>query len=272
MESILSKFKASDLKADPFPYLVIKQAIEPEVYERLVAEYPFESEIRGYSGFGNNMRYQISASEGLRENRLSPLWREFVHRHTRQEFYLEVRKIFKDAIQKFYPNLSANPKTGVRFLDPHAEFFLDCQPGINSPVVMESSVKGPHLDHPSELFAGLLYLRDPNDKSEGGSLDVYRLKKTNPVFAERRFINPAWVEKAASIPYEANTFVLFLNTPISIHGVTDRTATTFTRRLCNFVGEMPTTNPLFDIEYKRKSFFKAASRRLGRKLLELSQD
>jgi hypothetical protein len=53
------------------------------------------------------------------------------------------------------------------------DFVSDCQPGINTPVEYLSSVRGPHVDNPVELIGGLFYLRDEDDKSEGGDLLIY---------------------------------------------------------------------------------------------------
>ena len=48
------------------------------------------------------------------------------------------------------------------------------QVGINTPVTRDgpSAVRGPHYDRLSELFAGLLYFRHPDDTSSGGDLQA----------------------------------------------------------------------------------------------------
>jgi hypothetical protein len=40
-----------------------------------------------------------------------------------------------------------------------------------------------------------------------------------------------------SVPYTRNTFVMFINTNHSIHGVAPRSASPLPRRLVNFIGE-----------------------------------
>jgi hypothetical protein len=54
-----------------------------------------------------------------------------------------------------------------------------------------------------------------------------------------------------SVPYEANTLVLFLNSPNSVHGVTPRPPTPHVRRYINFQVELsrdlftlPMVNPI----------------------------
>ena len=50
---------------------------------------------------------------------------------------------------------------------------MDCQVAMNSPVRAKSAVRGPHLDGPGEVWAGLLYFRHAKDDvSTGGELQV----------------------------------------------------------------------------------------------------
>eukprot|EP00976_Prorocentrum_cordatum_P081574 1184462-Prorocentrum_minimum.AAC.5 len=49
---------------------------------------------------------------------------------------------------------------------------MGAQIAMNSPVTKEvDSVRGPHVDDINELWAGLLYLRKPEDNSTGGELN-----------------------------------------------------------------------------------------------------
>lgn len=248
IHSILKNAKAGDVIQSPFPYLVLDGVLDPDLYKALENEYPFEYRIDGYSGFTNNTRYQISAVDGLRGNRLTPLWQEFVKYHITQDFFDEVATLFAPAIKKYYPNLKVE-KIGTRFIDKDADMVMDCQPGINSPVKEVSSVKGPHLDHQAEFFAGLLYFRHPDDDSTGGELEIYRQKKTGARYHGARFIDQSYVEKVATISYTPNRLILFLNTIDSIHGVSPRSKTNFTRRLVSFAGEVG-SGSLFDIPLK----------------------
>jgi hypothetical protein len=261
--SLLNRSSSKDVILEPFPYIIVDNVFEPSVYAKLEAEYPFEYRIDGYSGFANNSRYQISAVDGLRGSRLSPLWQEFVRYHTSKDFYTEVSDLFSVAIKKYYPNLLQNPEVGVRFKDTKADMWMDCQPGINSPVTAVSSVKGPHLDHQDELFAGLFYLRHPDDTSTGADLEIYKTTK-KVLYHGARFADPRAVEKVATVAYVPNRLVLFLNTIDSIHGVSPRSVTPFTRRLVNVVDEVH-HGPLFKIPMQRS--FLSKGKTLVRKFL-----
>lgn len=236
VHSVIKNAKLGDLKLEPFPHIVIDHALDSNLYTSLEAEYPFEHEILGYSGYANNARYQVSAVDGLRGKRLSPLWQEFVQYHTSAQFFSEVCTLFAAGIHTYYPDFNTRSSVGIRFKDESPDIFMDCQPGINSPVKTVSSVKGPHLDHQNEFFGGLLYFRHPEDQSTGGELDVYAAIKPVTYYGAR-FADESAVKKVASVPYAPNRLVLFLNTIDSIHGVSPRGVTPYTRRLVNFIGE-----------------------------------
>lgn len=248
--SILQNARPEDLRLEPFPHIVIDNALNQELYRQLESEYPFESKIEGYSGYANNTRYQISAVDGLRGGRLSPLWKEFVSYHVSKEFLAEVKNIFTPAIAKYYPQLSVNGDVGVRFRDAKADVWMDCQPGMNSPVTEVTSVKGPHLDNAHELYAALLYFRHPEDKSQGGDLELYKYRGNDYRLYGQRFVESKYIEKVGDpVSYAPNRLVLFLNTIDSVHAVTPRQMTNYTRRLVNFVGEVD-KNPLFNIPWE----------------------
>jgi hypothetical protein len=111
---------------------------------------------------------------------------------------------------------------------------MECQPGVNTPQSTEMRVRGPHLDNPIELYGGLLYMGE----GEGGDLEVQRLIKP-PEFYGKLEIKDDCVETLDVVPYEPNMFVMFINTPTSIHSVTPRPATDKCRRLVNITGELP---------------------------------
>ena len=192
--SILQNFRGSCLKTDPFPYLVIENALPSDLYERLANSYPSESLIfenhrhqRADATYESNTRYDLPAATVLGDPRLDlGLWRAFTEYHTSQEFLDEVLSKLGDVIERVHPSLlpamrkkspTGTPRAGVRnFRDgkDECEIALDSQIGINSPVTEQpNSVRAAHLDNPVEIYAGLFYLRHPDDDSQGGNLEIY---------------------------------------------------------------------------------------------------
>src|SRR5205823_10197992 len=116
---------------------------------------------------------------------ISPLWREFIKAHVSQEFLNELVTLFGDDIRAIYPSLEETYarldrwRAGTRSMDNYrrAEVLLDAQICVNTPVAGQpSSVRGAHIDNTDKLFAGLYYLRHPDDDSTGGDLEIYRSK------------------------------------------------------------------------------------------------
>ena len=99
-----------------------------------------------------------------------------------------------------------------------------------------------NLDIDVELFVCLIYFPVENDDA-GGDLILYEYDKPDPKFYGQRFTND--VKPFATIPYERNTAVLFLNTEYSLHGVTVRKKTELPRRYVNIETEVK--KRLFDV-------------------------
>mmetsp|Transcript_24531 Transcript_24531/g.39469 ORF Transcript_24531/g.39469 Transcript_24531/m.39469 type:complete len:216 (-) Transcript_24531:479-1126(-) len=201
---------------------------------------------------------------------LSPLWREFVRYHTSHAFFLEVLDLFEDPIRKQHGYLERSPdgvsrvlrdlRTQVRYTAGAApgacDVTMDAQVGINTPVVgRPASVRGAHVDNPHEIYAALLYMRDERDTATGGALEVYRCtagggQVCRAYDAEERSarrakvgydvqFDPQTMETVASVPYKANTLIMFINSNQSFHGVTPRSQSAYPRRLVNVVGAAP---------------------------------
>jgi 2-oxoglutarate-Fe(II)-dependent oxygenase superfamily protein len=185
------------------------------------------------------------AKDALTDRNLSPLWREMVARQVSQAFLDELLAIFGESIAQTYPSLArsfaeAPPRAGVRWSDTFetADVLLEAQPAANTPVAqVATSVRAGHLDNPNKLIVGLYYLRRPEDDSSGGDLQLYRYATRRPVF-EGHEISNRQIELVKTIPYEANTLVLFLNSRDSLHGVTPRQPTPWPRLFLNLGTEL----------------------------------
>lgn len=242
---------------EPFPVMVIKDALPEDLYNQLSDQYPnlktcFQLDDKGHKVMHGNTRYQINADKGLNvsDDEVSPLWKEFIKYHTSKEFLDSVIKVFGNDIRKTHPTLEGdlNKKmedwtTAVRWRSKKVDLVMDCQPGVNSPVFQKSSVKGPHVDNKVELYAGLLYMRRDNDDSKGGSLEIYshpngQYKLENhPQWGKNTVIDPN-LKRILSVPYQKNCFAFFINSRNSLHGVSDRNPTFHPRRLVNIIGEL----------------------------------
>lgn len=247
--SLLNKACKTKLCLDPFPYLVIEEALDEQLYEKIEEGYPNFLQQNPQFKKWNNKRVQIYGADLISNPDVDSVLKEFVAYHLSNKFYREVCKLFSEAISTFHPKLEerlgqkvAELKTGVR-TQKHSRLFLDCQVGINTPVQEKCSVRGAHLDDKKKFFVGLFYLKDVADISEGGDLLLYKVKKnypkldSDPNWGSNVVQDPSAIEVFTTIPYQANTFVIFLNTSYSFHGVSEREQTPYPRRLINVIGD-----------------------------------
>lgn len=253
MQSVLSKAMVGEVKTDPFPHLVIREALEADYYSRLMGSFPsLETVNRGKRKLANNDDTYLGAFDALASSEISDDWKAFFRFHTSVDFVAQALGLIGKPAAALHPAI-APIVDGVRertlaLADSgeRADLYIQCQFGANSPVRRECSVRTAHIDNPKKIYNALLYCRDPEDDSEGGDLALYRFRK-KPGFYGRRTALPNRIEEVARIPYAANTLVLFANSPHSVHGVTPRKPTPHVRRYINFQVELE--NRIFDIPY-----------------------
>jgi hypothetical protein len=245
--NVLRKARREDVRWEPYPHIVIEDALDEEIYAALEEHYPSEEVIRSAKHVYH--RDQLQAWEGLEHPDVPPLWKAFLRWHISPEFFRQMAALFAPWVRQLYPWLEAEKcrtlddfTAGVR--DPHApvlpDVCLDCQPGLNVVSAEPVSYRSAHLDARNKLFTGLFYMRIPGDESAGGDFVLHRVKSPPPQFDTPTTVPEDQLEVVRTIPYGRNTAVFFMNSPVSIHSVTVRTGTTIPRRLVNLVAGLYT--------------------------------
>lgn len=253
----LAGVSRADIRYDPYPHVVIENALPPDLFSELQATFPDDSFL-GQVEDRKNKKIALNASEVIEANGIAPIWSEFVKYCSSNQFFQSVVALFGDELMRQYPFLAkelagdlANVPTETRVLSDrkgkHRQdpIVLDCQ--ITSDDTTEARVcRGPHVDAPTELYAGLIYFRSPEDESTGGDLHVLKSNDPKMRFPFRNTLrvdrSPAEIdgsdmEIVSTVPYVANTAVFFVNGPRAIHGVSERSATPIGRRHVNIIGE-----------------------------------
>ena len=233
--SVLQNFKNEDLHLDPFPYICIENALPTDLYNQLADEYPESVLENGPSSF-SDFRY---CQEDFDDKIVSPLWKKFVEFHTSKEYKDQLINILKPALEKYYPEIVEkylNSDVCLRHQAVRGALRLEVQFVMNSPDT--KSIRTPHLDQGRELFACLFYFKKPEDTSTGGDLIIYK-KAVDPfIFNSGRIAPIEDIEEVDRVQYKANTLAVFLNTPDSIHGVSQRIEPKTIRRYVNIDGHV----------------------------------
>jgi hypothetical protein len=244
-KSLLAGLSPADIRTDPFPHIVAEDVLPPEECAALVRSVP------GFERFGwagtppSNQRYIMSAHRIIQDEEMPPIWRAFARDHSGPEFLAEIAALFEGHwAQAMLDRLGGSllgHTTGLCWHDDPSEIRIlqDARLEINTPVTQHpGSPRGPHLDTPNRLYSGLFYLRDPADDSVGGDLTLYRFRAAPPLNIDVFAFDEDLVEAVATIPYRANSLVLFPHGLQAIHGVSPRGLTSRTRQYVFITAEI----------------------------------
>jgi len=239
MYNVLQNKNNIQYRSAKFPYLIIDDALPINLYNKLNDHFPSYKKIIGQNDYKENFAYRYNANNSLKDPEISNEWKEFIKFHTSYEFLEEFYDVFGGEIKKIYnvekEKLFNKDSIGVRF-EKKNHFNLDCQFVINTPTSGETSVIEPHLDNPAEFYAALLYMKEDDDNSSGGNLTTYSFKD-KPSFYGKSRVRHEKINLIEEIEYKKNRLVMFLNSPYSLHGVSQRSKTNYYRKYINIIGE-----------------------------------
>lgn len=272
-ESLLKYITEADVIMHPYPHIVVKDVVSKELMDKLMGTFPHIDKVTHGEDKMSNKRFDFTIKDLRNDKEVSPIWREFIEAQAGEAFWDDFIRIFGKSIEQYYPNLIKkygklkNIKLGTRYIDSHdkVDLLADAHISINSPVVTKpTSVRASHVDDPKKLYGALFYMRLPEDDSTGGNLQVSKYKNKNAKFFGQG-IDDKDVEVVNEVQYANNTFVLFLNTIDSIHGVTPRSVTKYQRQFVNLVAEFK--DPLFDISSRQENIWLRRVKTLKNKIL-----
>ena len=248
--NILKNVKKSDVILEPFPHVVIDNAIDEDLYESLSKNFPSPEHImdvayshsKRYKPHDNNCIFQLKNADIVNNSCVSKEWKEFTKYHSSEEFHKVVLDLFgKDLVYKNRGNLIENNKIK-----------LSSAIRINSRVTETCTVRAPHVDAQNTLYVALLYMRHDEDGSEGGKLVIYQHKNTKKfqlskfklsqvagrTYMSSNEVDPETINEVKVVPYAKNRLLFFLNSDQAVHGVTDRKPTNHYRRLINVIAKI----------------------------------
>jgi len=245
-QSLLRFLTPADISDRPFAHIAATGVLAPERYEALQASFPSLGKMAGGTVPAmENAALRLSSKAVLKDSTIAAAWRDFFDYHSSAAFWRDIVALLGDRLRAAHPGLEqrigkplADFTVGRRGERGPADIRLECQFVVNTPQQHVSSVKTAHVDKRETVFAGLFYMRVPGDDTPGGDLDLYRWKR-DPRFLRYRMILPRDVAPVGSIPYGANNFACFVNSPLAVHGVSPRLPTTHVRRYINLVAEVP---------------------------------
>lgn len=277
--SVLQNARASDVQSEPYPHIVVPDALPAALYDELAAAFPPPEDL-GVDSSVSNVRWDHSAHQVLANPSLPSIWREFIAFHTSQAFYDEIAEIFGEAVRKLYPDRFPTQESvlgmraGIRKVSKsrHADILMDAQISGNTAVTVPSSVRATHVDQGNKLFSGLFYMRPEGYDAVGGDLTISKfaphLAGKPERFSRIRgvYVDEQDVVHVRTVAYDRNQLVLFINSLDSLHGVTIRQPTDLSRLFVNLVGVVKP--PLYHTDGDGGTYAKSAALRGSRNPLK----
>ena len=230
MISVLQNFKQVD--TEPWPHIIIRNALPQNIHDELLATLPTsrlnQQIAKDKHGKLTWLVYEI-VQEGYP---VSNIWKEFIDFHTSKDFLNQVLDIFSPYVEKLpIPKediILTNRSVGHSPNDNcYTEFSF-----VNHPPLNNVSSRTPHTDNEKEIYAGLLYLKYPEDKSTGGGFALHKPKSLS-MNKNREYTNPGPIVKVC--PYESNNFVMFANNINTQHSVEPRQGAVHPRWSINMI-------------------------------------
>ena len=232
------------IREDPFPHFCTDQALPEGLYRELEDSFP-EAEIheRVHRCDAGSPTRRLKYPEAMAWGDLPPIWEDFLRFHASADYLQAVLRLFEPQLlatlgeKRLHRLLTAT--VAPRRMGEKPGLVTDCQFVLNEPIGGMATSQPPHVDNPKEIYAGLLYMRQPHDRASGGDFTLHRLDQ--PIRrldkATGRQLDPALHTPRRTVPYRRNTFVLFLNVKGAVHSVTPRVEPVLRRRSINIIGQ-----------------------------------
>ena len=237
---------------DPYPYICVEGALPENRYRELCETFPMEL-VTSTTPHDNGICYRYKMKE-CQQTAPPAIWQDFFAYHTSAEYFRGCVELFAPSIEATYGTdflhkLSTGSVT-PRDVDNSGEYVADCQFVVHEPVDQTGTSRTPHVDNPVEIYAGLLYMRLPEDTATGGNFTVHRatgeITEVNKTLG--RQVDDSLHVPHFEVPYMANNFCMFLNVKDSVHGVTPRIEPTLRRRSINIIGEFNRTGKMWKVK------------------------
>ncbi|MEC7568270.1 MAG: hypothetical protein VYA01_04585 [Bacteroidota bacterium] len=231
--------KGGVVVADPYPHIIIEDALPDNVYAELERTFP-ENAVLSTEPFDGGICYRYKADKLLQEAFKPEIWRDFCDYHTSAEYVNQCFRLFEPWLTPQLQREFLHEEVAARgWTNDAHNIHTDCQLVMHKPITDRTS-RTPHLDNPIEIYAGLLYMPHPDDSGTGGEFQIHHSKGTitevNKTLGRQVYDdNNGGV--AYTVPYKPNTFAMFLNTQKAIHSVSMRERPTQYRRSVNIIGE-----------------------------------
>lgn len=256
--TLLNGVKPESVTLEPYPHLVLENALESGLRRELIDGFPSLDVFTGGRDMGENTKIYYPAVKACDDPRVAEVWKSFLQEHLTADFYRQIAQVFGPAIRQELPDLEATfgkPLESFTVgIDGEGSFeqydvLINALIGIHTPVSTGLKLeRRPHVKNVDKFLEGFLYLRPDNDTAPGGDYELFSAKPGGTLrfgkWAQTRR-DRLILEK--TIPYGKNTLFMVINNPRAIQALTARGPGQHPLMYCNFTVRTP--YKLFDLNY-----------------------
>lgn len=247
---ILHPSSQIEIHREPFPHLVVQDALEPALAAQLTSSFPPLDVFTGGHRFPDCTKRHYAGDRALKDDSIAPEMRLFMAEHLSPALLTRLLELFAEPLAAQYPRLERDfgPadgwRVGIRYRDDfqHCDTLLDCQLSLHTPVYATTPAadRGPHIKMTDKLFVGHLFLRQPGDQSSGAGLEMFSPQPEARLrFGRDNVTDRSRLRLYKTIPYATNTLVFWLNSPLALQGFAPRTASDVPMTYVNFFAGLP---------------------------------
>lgn len=243
--SVLGRARPGDVSTSPYAHVVVDEALPAAEYASLAQSFPsLEAFVGDLAVVPENNAARLELHQAEVRRVLTDAWREFFVYHMSAGFWGDIVRVFGPQLRAAHPDLEKQVgrpfeqwRVKPRGEPQEADVALSCQFVINTPTSATTSVKPAHIDRADKIFAGLFYMRRPDDTSTGAGLQLFR-HRGKPIFDKHE---TPWssVAQTDCLAFAANRFIGFVNSNASVHAVEPRSPSPVPRRYINIIAELP---------------------------------
>ena len=221
------------VESDPYPHIIIENALPEKIHCELLKTLP-DQRIDQQEPRDGHKKLTWHVGEIKQEQwPISSVWRDFIEYHCSEKFFFDVLDVFDkwhDTLPISKEKIQVQDRSNDK--DTSGNAYTDFSM-VKHPPENNVSNRTPHNDNEKEIYAGLLYLKYPEDKSTGGGFAIHKADDLS-MTKQRVFHNPGPIVKVC--PYRSNQFVMFWNTKRSQHSVEPRQGAEHPRWSINMIG------------------------------------
>src|SRR3989339_166761 len=96
IHSLLKNVQKSDLRLEPFPHIVVENALPREAVEELIRTFPSNEIILDGKEPGDNKRFDYTIKQLREKGGVDTVWQQFLEAQAGPEFWADFCRIFGD--------------------------------------------------------------------------------------------------------------------------------------------------------------------------------